>query len=193
MVNLYHEIPILAPGRGFYYVNTVGVTKSITFTGTVPTATDPSPYFCGFGEYSLLGSQNTNSSSYQDYTGMAPQNGSQILIFVSGRGIYPYVATNYNIYTFTNGAWSPSTPPLAICQPAVFYVPSSTPQLSINLSSTNVVLTWPTNAGGFALLSTTNVFPTAWITNSTVPVIVNGQNTVTNPISGGRQFFRLSQ
>ncbi len=187
-----YEIPILAPGRGFYLINANSAT-SITFTGTVPTAVYPNPYYCGAGEYSLLGSLNTNSSSYQDYTGMAPQNGSQVLIHVSGKAIYPYAPTNYTIYTFTNGAWSPGTPPLAICQAAVFHVPSPTPQLSINLSSTNLVLTWPTNVGGFALLSTTNVLPAAWITNSTVPVIVDGQNTVTSPISGGQQFFRLSQ
>jgi hypothetical protein len=32
-----------------------------------------------------------------------------------------------------------------------------------------------------------------WTTNSPAPVVVNGQNTVTNPISGAQQFFRLSQ
>ncbi len=186
-------IPILAPGRGFYFQNTSGATVSITFTGTVPTAVYPNPYYCGGGEYSLLGSLNTNSSSYQDYTGMAPQEGAQVLLYISGQTVRPYTAQNYTIYTFTNGAWSPTNPPLSIGHSALFYVPSPTPQLSINLSRTNVVLTWPTNVGGVALLSTTNVFPTAWITNSTVPVIVNGQNTVTNPISGGQQFFRLSQ
>ena len=193
MVDLYNEIPILAPGRGFYYVNTVGVSESVTFTGTMPTAVYPNPYYCGVGEYSLLGSLNTNSSSYQDYTGMAPQEGAQVLFYISGQPVHQYTAQNYTIYTFTNGAWSPTNPPLSIGHSALFYAPSSRPQLSINLSRTNVILTWPTNVGGVALLSTTNVFPTAWITNSTVPVIVNGQNTVTNPISGGQQFFRLSQ
>ena len=32
-----------------------------------------------------------------------------------------------------------------------------------------------------------------WTTNSPIPVVVNGLNTVTNPISGTQQFFRLSQ
>ncbi len=187
------EEPILAPGRGFYFQNTSGATVSITFTGTVPTAVYPNPYYCGGGGYSLLGSLNTNSSSYQDYTGMAPQEGAQVLFYISGQPVRPYTAQNYTIYTFTNGAWSPTNPPLSIGHSALFYVPSPTPELSINLSRTNVVLTWPTNVGGFALLSATNILPTAWITNSTVPVIVNGQNTVTNPISGGQQFFRLSQ
>jgi hypothetical protein len=30
-------------------------------------------------------------------------------------------------------------------------------------------------------------------TNSPAPVVVNGQNTVTNPITGNQQFFRLGQ
>ncbi len=186
------ELPILAPGRGFYLQNADAPT-SITFTGTVPTAVYPNPYYCGCGEYSLLGSLNTNSSSYQDYTGMAPQEGAQVLLYISGQPPLPYTAQNYTIYTFTNGAWSPTNPPLSIGHAALFYVPCVTPQLSINLSHTNVILTWPTNAGGFALLSTTNGLPAAWITNSTVPVIVNGQNTVTNPVTGGQQFYRLSQ
>ena len=58
----------------------------------------------------------------------------------------------------------------------------------------NVILTWPTNAAGFTLQSTTNlVSPAVWTTDSPAPVVVNGQNTVTNPISGTQQFFRLSQ
>lgn len=196
MVDSFHEIPILAPGRGFYYWNASGVTESVTFTGAVPTTVYPSPYVCGDGGYFFLGAQNTNSSSYQDYVGVAPQNGSQVLIHKNSNStiipVYPYAATNYDIYTFANGAWSPSAPPLAICQSAVFYIPA-TPQLSINISRDNVVLTWPTNAVGVTLLSATNLLPTAWITNSTVPFIVNGQNTVTNPMSVGQHFYRLSQ
>ena len=55
-----------------------------------------------------------------------------------------------------------------------------------------VILTWPTNAFGFTLQSTTNlVSPVVWTTNSPQPVVVNGQFTVTNLISGTRKFFRL--
>jgi uncharacterized repeat protein (TIGR03803 family) len=68
------------------------------------------------------------------------------------------------------------------------------PQLTIIDSGANVILTWPTNAIGFTLQSTTNLVSSAvWTTNSSPPVIVNGQNTVTNPISGPQMFFRLSQ
>jgi len=74
------------------------------------------------------------------------------------------------------------------------YVWAPTPQLTIIPSGANVVLTWPTNATGFNLQSTTNLGSAAvWSTNSPAPVVVNGQNTVTNPISGTQQFYRLSQ
>jgi uncharacterized repeat protein (TIGR03803 family) len=68
------------------------------------------------------------------------------------------------------------------------------PQLTIIRSGTNVMLTWPTNATGFTLEFATNlVSPAVWKTNATAPVVIGGQNTVTNPISGYQQFFRLMQ
>lgn len=66
------------------------------------------------------------------------------------------------------------------------------PSISISKQGTNVVLSWPTSAMGYILMSSTNLGSSAvWITNSPLPVVVNGQNTVTNPISGARKFFRL--
>jgi hypothetical protein len=68
------------------------------------------------------------------------------------------------------------------------------PQLSIIPSGANVILTWPTNAAGFTLQATTNLVPPAlWSTVSPDPVVVNGQNAVTNPVSGTQQFYRLIQ
>jgi len=65
------------------------------------------------------------------------------------------------------------------------------PQLTIIASGTNVILTWPTNAAGFTLQSTTNLgSPAVWTTVSPGPVVVNGQNAVTNPISGTQKFYR---
>jgi hypothetical protein len=65
--------------------------------------------------------------------------------------------------------------------------------LTITPLGTRVVLRWPTNATGLTLQSTTNLASPVWTTNSTLPVLVNGQNTVTNPVSGKQQFYRLSQ
>ena len=66
--------------------------------------------------------------------------------------------------------------------------------LTIIRSAANVILTWPTNATGFTLQSSTNlVSPVVWSAVSPAPVVVNGQNAVTNSISGTQKFYRLSQ
>jgi uncharacterized repeat protein (TIGR03803 family) len=76
----------------------------------------------------------------------------------------------------------------------VFSLTLPPPQMSIIPSQSDVILAWPTNANGYTLQSTTNLAPTAvWTTNSSPPVIVNGQYAVTNPISGKQKYFRLSQ
>jgi hypothetical protein len=68
------------------------------------------------------------------------------------------------------------------------------PTTSALLSGTHFILMWPANATGFTLQSTTNlVSPVVWTTNSSAPVVINGQNTVTNLISGGQKFYRLIQ
>ena len=68
------------------------------------------------------------------------------------------------------------------------------PQLTIIPSGANVILTWPTNTAGFTLQSATNlVSPVIWTNVSPAAVVVNGQNAVTNPISGTQKFYRLSQ
>jgi hypothetical protein len=68
------------------------------------------------------------------------------------------------------------------------------PRTSALLSGMNFILTWPANATGFTLQSTTNlVSPVVWTTNSLVPIVVNGQNTVSNSISGAQKFYRLIQ
>jgi len=67
-------------------------------------------------------------------------------------------------------------------------------QLILNYSGNKVILTWPSSAAGFTLQSATNLSPSAvWSAVSPAPAIVNGQNTVTNAISGARMFYRLSQ
>jgi len=66
------------------------------------------------------------------------------------------------------------------------------PKVTIVSSQTNVVLTWPTNALGFTLQSApTLLSEAAWANVSPGPVVINGQNVVTNPMSGPQSFYRL--
>jgi uncharacterized repeat protein (TIGR03803 family) len=67
------------------------------------------------------------------------------------------------------------------------------PQLAMTTTGLNFVLSWPTNFTGYTLQSTANLVSSPWTTNLPVRVVINGQNTVTYPISGTQQFFRLSQ
>jgi len=67
----------------------------------------------------------------------------------------------------------------------------SAPQLGVISSTDNLVLGWPTNFIGFTLQTTPNLESPVWTTNSPRPVVVNGQNVVTNPITGTQRFFRL--
>jgi uncharacterized repeat protein (TIGR03803 family) len=67
------------------------------------------------------------------------------------------------------------------------------PQLVIATAGPNLVLSWPTNFTGYNLQSTTDLGSPAWTTVPLARSVVNGQYIVTNVISGGQQFFRLSQ
>jgi uncharacterized repeat protein (TIGR03803 family) len=111
--------------------------------------------------------------------------------------------TNLHSFTGTNGA----NPNGLILSGSTLYGTaggtvfnlSFRPQLTITPSGTNVILSWPTNVAGFdytgyTLESTTNLAsPAVWSTNSPVPVVIAGQNTATNSITGAQQFYRLGQ
>ena len=100
-------------------------------------------------------------------------------------------------YTITNAP----APGLFAPAPQIFTIQNGlvttlqviyTPPLNVIASGNNVVLTWPTNVTGFSLKSATNLAGAAWNVVFTAPVVVNGLNTVTNPVAGGQLFFRLS-
>jgi hypothetical protein len=63
--------------------------------------------------------------------------------------------------------------------------------LNIQVTGTNAVLSW-LDIPGYYLETATRLGPTAnWISNSISPLLINGDNVITNPIAGHQQFFRL--
>ena len=61
-----------------------------------------------------------------------------------------------------------------------------------SLQGANMILTWPANATGYTLQSTTNLaYELGWNTVSPPPLVVNGVNVVVTPLTGPRMFFRL--
>jgi uncharacterized repeat protein (TIGR03803 family) len=74
----------------------------------------------------------------------------------------------------------------------VFRLSFPPPVLAIVPDGTNVLLKWPASPGGFYVQTATNLAaPEGWTSNFSVPEIVNGRNTVTNPATGTQMFFRL--
>jgi hypothetical protein len=97
-------------------------------------------------------------------------------------------------YDVAGGSLTPNSPVLLLGPTFRFQVASTaSPRLDIKTTGEAVVLAWPTNFFSFTLQSTTSLVSPVWSTNSAAPIVVNGQNVVTNPIAGAQQFYRLSQ
>jgi hypothetical protein len=71
---------------------------------------------------------------------------------------------------------------------------SIAPAIRIGLSGQNITLAWPLWASNFVLTeaSTVTTPPAAWTNTPAVPILLNGQNTVTlQPTNGTLKFYRL--
>jgi hypothetical protein len=68
------------------------------------------------------------------------------------------------------------------------------PELQVSTSGNNLIISWPVSATGFTLQTTLTLGASAsWSTVTTPPVVVNGFNTVTVPMTGQASFYRLFQ
>jgi len=126
------------------------------------------------GAYEIQLPASMISYAWLQQYGLLPANGSTDNADPDGDGVNNY------------GEWLAGSDPT---NPFSF-----PPLLTLIPYGANVILTWPTNAVGFTLQSTTNLAsPAVWTTNSPAPVVIGGQNVVINPITGPQQFYRLKQ
>jgi hypothetical protein len=66
------------------------------------------------------------------------------------------------------------------------------PSLQAQTYGSNLVITWPVSANGYALQTSTSLTGTnSWATVTNVPAILDSQYTVTNAIAGASRFYRL--
>ena len=70
--------------------------------------------------------------------------------------------------------------------------PALAPELSIALSGTNVVLSWPNSVSGWSLQATP-ALPGTWSNLTIAPLFLNSEYIVTNAVSAPAQFYRLKQ
>ena len=69
---------------------------------------------------------------------------------------------------------------------------NSQPILLFSVQGNNFILSWPTNATGFILETSTNLTDaSAWIQAAEPVHVIGTQNVVTNSISSRSAFFRL--
>jgi hypothetical protein len=67
------------------------------------------------------------------------------------------------------------------------------PALQIQVANGNVVLSWAAGATNVVLQQSSNIMGTVWGDLPTTPVVTNGQNQVTLPMSTGNCLYRLKQ
>jgi len=152
----------------------------------------------GYGTVFAINMDGTDFTTLHDFTAphLGPPRTNSDGFFPSGKLV---VSSNVLYGTARyGGSYSGDNNP--DCDGTAFSIslPVSPPQLTLIGYSENLILSWQTNHAGFdyssyILQSTTNLVSGVWTTNLPAPLIVNGQFTVTNPITGTQQFFRLSQ
>jgi uncharacterized repeat protein (TIGR03803 family) len=130
----------------------------------------------GYGTVFAVNTDGTGFTNLYSFAGAADGAGPSA-VFLSGNTLYGAAGAR--------GITGSGT---------LFTLSLPVPQLRIIHSGTDVVLSWPTNATGFSLLCTTNLAsPALWTNAFPEPVVVDGDNVVTNPISGAEKLYRLVQ
>lgn len=163
-----------------YYTNSDGADSEtpLTISGNTLFGVTESGGSLGNGTVFAI---NTDGTGFTNLHSFAASEGSVPLggLVLSGNALYGT--------TFAGGASGYG---------AVFSLslPGGAPQLNISSDGQNAILSWPTNALGFTLECATNLTPpAAWSLVTNAPVLVAGQYSVTNPLTGPQQFYRLSR
>jgi uncharacterized repeat protein (TIGR03803 family) len=180
---------------GVFAVNTNGYgswfTNLYSFTGASDGA---NPY----GGLTLSGNTLYGTTQYGGYG-----NGNIFAINVNGTGFT-------NLYNFVGGINGINPYGNMILSGNTLYgvagggsgggvifsyaLPASRPGLNIAVAGTNAILTWSSSFTGYTLQATPKLNPNiVWTNVFPLPFVINGLNTVTNPIAGSARFYRLSQ
>jgi len=108
------------------------------------------------------------------------------------------IAAKGRVNSTNNPAAGPDTAPLTdlytvISHPAPVAAPR--PQTTVTKSGSNVIISWPADAGLFTLQSTPTLAPTAWANvNPQPPIVSSGsQYTMTAAIGPANKYFRLAR
>ncbi|MBI3853513.1 MAG: hypothetical protein HY298_24970 [Verrucomicrobia bacterium] len=172
----------------FIYIDGVRPLAGLILSGNTLYGTTQFGGIPGFG--TVFGVKTDGTGFTNLYTFTEP---SGPFPFINSDGVQPGAGLTLSGYTLYGTAGNGGSSGYG----TVFSL-SFAPQVTLIPSGSSLVFKWPTNVAGFdytgfTLQSTTNLGASAfWTTVLPGPVVVNGQNTVTNPISGTNTFYRLS-
>jgi hypothetical protein len=161
----------------------------------------------------VIGCNGSSSNSFVSSYGFAGRtiNGTTIfgskVLLRAGTANYERPAGGSNRwgdYSTTTADWSnpghfwtiqefPSAANIWSTQVTEMIVSEPPPVLQIASASTNVLLTWPTNAFDFSLESSPAVIPAVWSPVTDAISIIGNLNTVTLPSTNSLRFFRLKR
>src|SRR5882672_5761913 len=119
----------LSPGEGAFLQTSA---TSVTFCGTPHVPVLPAPLPCGCGKLNFLSRQAVGIGTYQNVTGLSPQEGAEVLRSLNG---------NFDTNTFSSGSWTPGVPTLNVGESAFFIVPCAPnpcPLQALQLTNTGV-------------------------------------------------------
>jgi hypothetical protein len=167
--------------HGRWYTSTSGATGCSLFdTNTAPSGMQLDVTVTSTNTYHLVMTPLGNPGIAYSEDGTFATNG-------------PIVWVTYQLYNTDSNFYPPGE---YACGPdrTDFYIQSMTVaglKLNIQKVDSNVILSWPGYITGFKPESTPSLSAPVWNPVSPDPVVVNGQNVVTNAIAGTRQFYRL--
>jgi hypothetical protein len=155
------------------------------------------------GGFTLLSLVNFSGPADFGAITVVPQNFTWTVIFsglatnvTAGLALYSpaTIGTNYDTAWINDGTnWQLLTDTAGDPPPDFGAVIGGTPvpELQFSANSNLLVLSWPTNAAGFTLRSTTNLSnPSQW-TPVSGTVVISNNYVITNTISGAARFYRL--
>lgn len=172
------------------FANVAGVETSTTNTSSTSVTTLSSGSLVATNKGELFIFEAETSADETTWTAGSgytiPANGSNrrlaMQYFIADApGTYS-TSISGNASAFMDGVYVALLPALATAPTVV---------LGVARSNNDLVFSWLTSAQGFSLETTSSLTNPTWVTVQATVTVVNGQNTVTLPISAGSAFYRL--
>jgi hypothetical protein len=159
--------------------------------------------YAGGGSYTFSASvfKSTNGGGNWTLLGGGLGGGAVNLLTASSTNLYAVVGNSLSyppgsapaLQISTNGGlnWSSLLAGGGLSFTALAIAPPSVPALTIASSGNNDLVSWPASFTGYTLQFTPSFSPTNWQNVAQFPALTNGNDVITNPMSGPQGFYRL--